>query len=842
MSLPLRPLGRLLSLLLASVLLISCGGGGGGGNESGSGDGTGGDGGTGGNSAPPTASEAGDPLNYLPLSVGNRWVYAVTYTSPWGAPEASSEMVTISGTHAVAGTVTTVEQTRDALTNALRDEHHVIKSATALVEYHAPGSAPYGQSAEFLTLLRLPLEAGASYQQQHLTGVSIGADIDSDGVHETLKVTTSVSVSGPVSVTLPVGNFSNALKVTSVTEERLTLSGTHTTLSPITTTWEQWLVPGLGPVKRLRTVSSMFGAEITAYELTGYHVEGIRSESTPPGIVQSLPASTGIAITKTGVHLELDELLDPGLIDDQTLTLVDSAGQPVSGTVSFSGQTLSFIPAQPLDGSYTATASNVSDLLGNLLAAHSWTFTMSSTPPTIQSTTPAAATTHVLTRDRLVITFSEAMDANSFTATSATISGGTANTLSASVVNNQVTLTPATRLDYGTTYTVTLTTAIKDDQGDALASNYSFSFTTYPRRLQPAVLRTIGSRPYALLIDDANADGRQDVLVATWYNSSSANDYKLFLYYQQADGTLAEPVKIATASSYGCPIQSLATGDVTGDGTRDIVLGEFGCGYEILQRGSDGTWSSGGLVSTTYSLQTRVADLNNDARLDVVGVTTSGAAVWYQQAAGGLGTATIYPVSVSGFTDLDPADINGDGLTDIVALSVGSNTKALVTLTQASGGGFNAAAYAGPTSYNYLISALEAADINNDGRQDVLLSMGGNTPNAKLGLYYQQGDGSLGALTTQTSYDIPRALEAADMDNDGRNDVVVLHNGWNNVGIHRQLADGTLEGEELFAASSIQNTHAQGLAVGDINGDGYKDVVAGDEGTSELVILYNLGP
>ena len=68
----------------------------------------------------------------------------------------------------------------------------------------------------------------------------------------------------------------------------------------------------------------------------------------------------------------------------------------------------------------------------------------------------------------------------------------------------------------------------------------------------------------------------------------------------------------------------------------------------------------------------------------------------------------------------------------------------------------------------------------------------------------------------------------ADVDGDGRKDALVTHGGWERLGVYRQFPNGDFLAEELYAIPYASAYEPQGLAVGDINGDGRPDAVIAD--------------
>jgi len=207
-------------------------------------------------------------------------------------------------------------------------------------------------------------------------------------------------------------------------------------------------------------------------------------DTAAPTIVSRYPASgaTGVPVA-TNVTATFSEAMDASTITTGSFTLKIGT-TPVSGSVSYNSgtYTATFTPSADLadDTTYTASLSTaITDVAGNALgAASTWTFSTGvSTAPTVTSTSPDTDETGVAIDTVVTANFSEAMDESTITTGSFTIAG-----VSGSVSYNSgtytATFTPASDLDYETTYTASLSTSITDATGDPLASTYTWSFTT----------------------------------------------------------------------------------------------------------------------------------------------------------------------------------------------------------------------------------------------------------------------------------------------------------------------------------------------------------------------------
>jgi hypothetical protein len=116
------------------------------------------------------------------------------------------------------------------------------------------------------------------------------------------------------------------------------------------------------------------------------------------------------------------------------------------------------------------------------------------TAPIVSFTVPANAATGVATDENIAAAFSEVMDPQTITQNTFTLRQGTLK-LPGQVRYDGVTATfrPADHVAPNTTYTATITTGARDLAGNALASDFVWSFTTGATRdtIRPTVSQTV---------------------------------------------------------------------------------------------------------------------------------------------------------------------------------------------------------------------------------------------------------------------------------------------------------------------------------------------------------------
>jgi len=327
----------------------------------------------------------------------------------------------------------------------------------------------------------------------------------------------------------------------------------------------------------------------------------------------------------------------------------------------------------------------------------------------------------------------------------------------------------------------------------------------------------------AVAIGDVNHDGRNDVVVKEFD--------EMYVYIQNSSGELDPAVEYLVGRG-----KSVDVGDLNNDGKDDVAVGA-GTTLGVLLQNDFGELGPMATYPRDHSLILRIGDFNGDRRNDVVSMRCCRHRlhVFHQSTLGTLMTPVVHNVRYGGNDDLEVADLNLDGLTDVVVMSGGANEDDLGVFQQDASGGLT-----GPTSIDLegLTGGVGVGDINGDTLPDLVLTTSANRPFGRINVLLQTDAGTFAPPILYPAYDLGEPVEIGDVNHDGRNDVLVAHSGWEALGVYLQGEDGSLLPYELYAVPYTAHYNKQGMAIGDINGDGRNDVVVSGNGLS---VLINVG-
>ena len=349
-----------------------------------------------------------------------------------------------------------------------------------------------------------------------------------------------------------------------------------------------------------------------------------------------------------------------------------------------------------------------------------------------------------------------------------------------------------------------------------------------------------GVYAHSVVVVDVNGDGKADVVLGNTFTPNGPGSNAAVLF-GNGDGTFQSPVSYESGPGNA---PSVVPGDVNGDGIIDLLVvadavdsNDDGAVNVLLGIGggkfaSAATYVPAGLGSNALV----VADLNGDGNPDLVyGNRLFSDACCYSGVGVSLGNADgTFPPGVGysslgynpDYTAVEVADVNGDGKPDILVadqcFSQGCYASAIAVLLGNGDGTFKPA-----VAYRTRIMppSFAVADINGDGKPDVVaLSQYG--VEGMLG----KGDGTFEPQVTLSSDGIGASyITVADVNGDGKPDILAVTECVDinlcvtgSVGVLLGNGDGTFQPEVSYDSGGLQ---AVGFVIGDINGDGKPDLL-----------------
>ena len=342
-----------------------------------------------------------------------------------------------------------------------------------------------------------------------------------------------------------------------------------------------------------------------------------------------------------------------------------------------------------------------------------------------------------------------------------------------------------------------------------------------------------------LAVGDFNNDGKLDLITT----NSDTNDNGLGLVLGNGDGTFQAPIDVAGFYTYG-EMGGIVVGDFNKDGNLDFATtwtlgGPIQLGVYLGDGQGHFTFNNSYSIGTgTYHPPRSIAtaDLNRDGKLDLIVPDWYGGAVavLYGDGDGTFQNPVEFPVAYTP-TGVAVGDLNKDGKLDIVvALSSGCcpfSGGIGVLLGNGDGTFQSPVYYSNPAGVD--AGQVAVADLDANGKLDVVESSYGGW---NLGVFLGNGDGT---FQTAINYVVPSASSVA---------IGNLTSGKKPALVVSSYSDGTLwvllnKGKGIFQVSGIYSTDngPQSVVLADFNGDKKLDFAVGNASGQFVTVALGNG-
>ncbi|MBI5761825.1 MAG: VCBS repeat-containing protein [Planctomycetales bacterium] len=340
-----------------------------------------------------------------------------------------------------------------------------------------------------------------------------------------------------------------------------------------------------------------------------------------------------------------------------------------------------------------------------------------------------------------------------------------------------------------------------------------------------------GRDPVALVTADFNGDGRADLVVL----NKGSNDLSIFL--NDGHGSFTEQTETDSAGrmsrvNAGNLPTGLSVGDINADGELDLLIGnEQGDVLTILGNG-DGTFRPYQRLDRHVGLAITGLDSDEgpgfavfDQSLDRVTYHSNESGSTFEQ---GRENGLLAPTAVTF------ADLNADGLDDLIVSNGGSNEVFVYLGLDDDQFDFGHRFFVGSAPEEITVS-----DLNADGILDLVVANRGSND---VSLLFGQGQGDDWTLIAGPRLRVgsgPIATAVADLNNDGLVDILVANHDSSDVYLLTGLGRGFFN-DKSPAVSRTGDGPVQ-LFIGHFDDQGGLDVVTLNAGSNDLTIILSSG-
>jgi hypothetical protein len=368
--------------------------------------------------------------------------------------------------------------------------------------------------------------------------------------------------------------------------------------------------------------------------------------------------------------------------------------------------------------------------------------------------------------------------------------------------------------------------------------NHSAAFDVYRGRVPQAVSMLPGERLFG-------SAGSQQVKKKASRRAAATSG--------NAGGQFLDAPEYATGSG----ADSVAVGDINGDGKQDLAVANFNDNtVSILLGNGDGSFAAHRDYPTGEGPSSvALADVNGDGKLDVIVANATDNTVSILE---GNGDGTFlphvdFPAGI-GPTEVVVADFNGDKKPDLAVVNPQNSSDSgsgAISVLIGNGNGTFQAPVSIPTASPVSVAT---GDLNGDGKADLVVA-NNSAPGApgpggtgSLTVFLGKGDGSFQPGVVYMLDGLgPLSVAVADLNGDGAPDLIapttdqITIPGPGGVTVLLGNGDGTFKGPVAYETDHAGDFSTAYVTAGDFDGDGHMDIAISSSAENTVTVLLGKG-